>query len=97
MQALRVERFFGSNPPPGPRVRSLRVAVACARALLDELDTELGEPGEDQTTRDVIAQVADERERVAKAMKRWAVNDLEAVRTPSQRRLRIGDMWPGQS
>ena len=48
---------------------TVRTELACARALLDELETVLDMRSEEQTQRDVVLQVADQLARVASTLK----------------------------
>ncbi|MDP9002956.1 MAG: hypothetical protein M3O46_22930 [Myxococcota bacterium] len=52
-----------------PSHRIARTEVACARALLDQLETMLDTQNEEQTRCDVVLQVADQLARVASTMK----------------------------
>jgi hypothetical protein len=57
--------------------RAVRTELACARALLDELETVLDAESEERTRGDVVIQVADQLTRMASTMKQW--KDSEAA------------------
>jgi len=46
-------------------------ALACARALLDELETVLDDPDDERTRSDVVIQVAEQLARLANMMNQW--------------------------
>jgi hypothetical protein len=52
--------------------RAVRAELACARALLDELATVLEARNEERARYDMANQVADQLERVADTIRRWA-------------------------
>jgi hypothetical protein len=60
--------------------RGVMTEVACARALLDELETVLDADHEGHAGCDVVAQVADQLTRLASTMKHWKA---ERSRQPS--------------
>lgn len=62
--------------------RTVRTELACARALLDELETVLDAQNEEQTRSDVVLQVADQLARVASTLKQSGTRrgDERAVR-----------------
>lgn len=51
---------------------TVRTELACARALLDELEAQLASGNANGGSRDLASQAADELMRVARTMKRWA-------------------------
>ncbi len=52
--------------------RAVRTELACARALLDELEARFAAGNVSAGSRDLAAQAADELARVARTMKGWA-------------------------
>ncbi|MGA7119358.1 MAG: hypothetical protein WBY94_04630 [Polyangiaceae bacterium] len=68
----------GTGLPP----RTVSTELACARALLDALESIL-RSGEFEPTRcDVVVQVADQLARVATTMKEWGIVPLGHVQAP---------------
>jgi len=75
-------------------LRTLRGALACARALLDELDLLLSSGPADAAARGVVLQTADELVRIAGALKWWVTS---AGEQPAERRgILIADATPGR-
>jgi hypothetical protein len=68
----------GTGLPP----RAVSTGLACARALLDALETLLRSGDVEPTRCDVVVQVADQLARVATTMKEWGVVPLGHVRAP---------------
>jgi hypothetical protein len=54
-----------------PVARAVRAELACARTLLEELETVLEAHNEERTRCDVVAQFADQLDRLARAMRQW--------------------------
>jgi hypothetical protein len=61
---------LGAEAPLEPR--AVRAELACARALLDELENVLMAHNEQRTRCNVVDQVADQLDRVANTIRRWA-------------------------
>jgi hypothetical protein len=59
-----------SSDPLSPR--AVRTELACARALLDELEARFALGNAGAGSRNLAAQAADELTRVARTMKGWA-------------------------
>ncbi len=59
-----------SSDPLSPR--AVRTELACARALLDELEARFASGNAAAVSRDLAAQAAEELTRVARMMKGWA-------------------------
>lgn len=55
--------------------RTRRTEVACARALLDELEVALDAETDARTQGDVVVQIADQLACLAKTMKQWDAPD----------------------
>jgi hypothetical protein len=78
-RATTSERDGGTDQEtPSPRhgrtsreLHSWEVELACARALLDELETVLEREHQEQARSDVMVQVAEQLERTAATMKQW--------------------------
>jgi hypothetical protein len=88
---LDSETKRGDTPNPERRARlalsTVRTELACARALLDELETVLHAESEERTRDDVFIQVADQLARMANTMKQWTEDEsptlVPFVRGPS--------------
>jgi hypothetical protein len=51
--------------------RTMRIELACARALLDAIEMVLSAPSTARSRSDVVAQIADQLSRVAITIQRW--------------------------
>lgn len=51
--------------------RTMRIELACARALLDAIEIVLNAPSTARSRSDVVAQIADQLSRVALTIRRW--------------------------
>ena len=83
--------------------RAVRAELACARTLLDELVTVLESHHDERTRCDVVAQVAEQLDRVADSMRLWAtgrdhrhVPESGIVLSPSGERPSTSSMNPGR-
>lgn len=61
--------------------RNLLTALACARALLDQLETAIGAANDDRT-RGVVIQVAEHLARLASTMTLWWADEALGIRPP---------------
>jgi hypothetical protein len=66
-----------SRPPPS-KARAVRAELACAKTLLDELETVLEAHDEERTRCDVVAQLADQLDRLANTMREWTAGRVRA-------------------
>jgi hypothetical protein len=56
---------------PGIAHRTMRIELACARALLDAIEIILNVPSSARSRSDVVAQIADQLSRVAIIIQQW--------------------------
>jgi predicted component of type VI protein secretion system len=64
-------RAVGPDPIARRAPSHVLTALACARALLDELETVLDARDDERTQSDVVIQVAEDLSRLANLMKQW--------------------------
>ncbi len=65
MNRIKVE------PTAAVSLRTLRVGMACARALLDEVEVLLSAGARDAPVREVVLQTAEELAAIAAALRSW--------------------------
>jgi len=64
-------RIVSIEAAAGLAHRTMRIELACARALLDAIEIVLDTPSAARSRSDVVAQIADQLSRVAITIQRW--------------------------